>query len=168
VISRPGASTVQTRATLLQVADTARILRVSTYSLILLAVWQLLHQGGDAALATGLFLVARKPFCWSYKVLNRQGHSRLEITCVRQAQSAHLRHDSRNAAPVLLSAALSPFGPDTGWDFLMKRFDNRRIIYSHDYTLNITTVYFLNLCRSLSCVPQCTGDLYSPTVHSRA
>src|ERR1700739_1493354 len=51
---------------------------------------QLLHQGGDAAVVTSLFLGARNPSAGHTKVLQQQTHSRLEIACRPPAQSAYL------------------------------------------------------------------------------
>ncbi len=67
------------RATLLQVADTARILRVSTYSLILLAVGNYFTKAGMPRLLLAYFWVARNPSPGHAKVLKQQTHSRLEI-----------------------------------------------------------------------------------------
>ena len=103
------------RATLLQVADTARILRVSTYSLILLAVGNYFTKAGMPRLLLAYFWVFATLLLVIQKYSTSRAHSRLEIACRPPAQGAHLRHNARNPASVLLSAALSPSGPDSGW-----------------------------------------------------
>ena len=74
------------RATLLQVGDTARVLKVSTYGVIHSLGWQLLHQGGDAAPAARLFLGIRDPPVGHTEVLLQQALRDWKFHTARQRE----------------------------------------------------------------------------------
>src|SRR3984885_14071439 len=123
------------RATLLQVNDTARILRVSTYSLILLAVGNYFTKAGMPrlllayfwALAT-LLLVVQK---YSTGRVIRDWKS--PAVPQRRVLICGTTRETRRLFSYLLH---SPHLGKIPVGFLDESgFDNRRVIYSHDYNL---------------------------------
>jgi len=123
------------RATLLQVADTARILRVSTYSLILLAVGNYFTKAGMPRLLLAYFWVLATLLL----VIQKYSSSRLirdwKSPAVRQRRVliCGTTRETRRLFSYLLH---SPHLGQIPVGFLDESgFDNRRVIYSHDYNL---------------------------------
>src|SRR5271156_3705635 len=123
------------RATLLQVADTARILRVSTYSLILLAVGNYFTKAGMPRLLLAYFwvlatlLLVVQKYSSSSLIRDWRSHA------VRQRRV--LNYGTTRETRRLFSYLLhSPHLGQIPVGFLDESgFDSRRVIYSHDYNL---------------------------------
>ncbi len=123
------------RATLLQVGDTARILRVSTYSLILLAVGNYFTKAGMPRLLLAYFWALATLLL----VIQKYSSSRMirdwKSPAVRQRRVliCGTTRETRRLFSYLLH---SPHLGQTPVGFLDESgFDNRRVIYSHDYNL---------------------------------
>src|ERR1700733_6359560 len=123
------------RATLLQVNDTARILRVSTYSLILLAVGNYFTKAGMPRLLLAYFWALATLLL----VMQKYSSSRLirdwKSPAVRQRRVliCGTTRETRRLFSYLLH---SPHLGQIPVGFLDESgFDNRRVIYSHDYNL---------------------------------
>jgi exopolysaccharide biosynthesis polyprenyl glycosylphosphotransferase len=123
------------RATLLQVADTARILRVSTYCLTLLSVGNYFTKAGMPrlllacfwALATVLLVIQK--YSTSRLIRDWTSHTARQrrvlicgTTCETRRLFSYLLHSPH------LGQIPVGFLDESG-------FENRRVIYSHDYNL---------------------------------
>jgi exopolysaccharide biosynthesis polyprenyl glycosylphosphotransferase len=123
------------RATLLQVADTARILRVSVYGLTLLSVSSYFTKANMPRLLLAYFWV----FATLLLVMQRYSTGRL----IRDWRSlaAHQRRvlicgTNRETRRLFSYLLHSPHLGQIPVGFLDESgFDSRRVIYSHDYTL---------------------------------
>jgi exopolysaccharide biosynthesis polyprenyl glycosylphosphotransferase len=123
------------RATLLQVADTARILRVSTYSLILLAVGNYFTKAEMPRLLLAYF--------WSLATLLLVIQKYSTGRVIRDWRSPAVRQrrvlicgTTRETRRLFSYLLHSPHLGRIPVGFLDESgFDNRRIIYSHDYNL---------------------------------
>jgi exopolysaccharide biosynthesis polyprenyl glycosylphosphotransferase len=123
------------RATLLQVADTARLLKVSTYSLILLAVGNYFTKTGMPRLLLAYFWILATLLLVIQKYSTCRVIRDWKSPAVRQRRvliCGTTRETRRLFSYLLHSPHLGriPVG------FLDESgFDNRRVIYSHDYNL---------------------------------
>ncbi len=123
------------RATLLQVADTARILRVSTYGLTLLSVGNYFTKAGMPRLLLAYFWVLATLLL----VIQKYSTSRL----IRDWKSPTARQrrvlicgTTRETRRLFSYLLHSPHLGQIPVGFLDESgFDNRRVIYSHDYNL---------------------------------
>src|ERR1700734_1626974 len=123
------------RATLLQVADTARILRVSVYGLTLLSVGNYFTKADMPRLLLTYF------WAFSTILLVMQKYSTSRIIRDWSSLAAHQRrvliYGTNRETRRLFSYLLhSPHLGQIPVGFLDESgFDNRRVIYSHDYNL---------------------------------
>ena len=101
------------RATLLRVADTARVLKVSVCGLTLLLAGTYFTTTNMPCLLLTYFWLFATLLLVMQKHTTSRAHSRLEVRCRPPAQSTPLRHKSGDAATLLLSTALSSPGPDS-------------------------------------------------------
>src|SRR5271155_4995029 len=123
------------RATLLQVADTARILRVSAYAITLLSVGNYFTKAETPRLLVSYFWVLATPLLVAQKYatsrLIRDWRS-LAANQRRVLICGTTRETRRLFSYLLHSPRLGQFPvgfiDESG-------FDNRRVIYSHDYNL---------------------------------
>jgi exopolysaccharide biosynthesis polyprenyl glycosylphosphotransferase len=123
------------RATLLQVADTARILRVSAYAITLLSVGNYFTKAETPRLLVSYFWVFATPLLVAQKYatsrLIRDWRS-LAANQRRVLICGTTRETRRLFSYLLHSPSLGQFPvgfiDESG-------FDNRRVIYSHDYNL---------------------------------
>jgi|SRR5580704_1802154 exopolysaccharide biosynthesis polyprenyl glycosylphosphotransferase len=123
------------RATLLQVADTARILRVSTYGLTLLSVGNYFTKAEMPRLLLSYFWV----FATLLLVIQKYSTSRL----IRDWKSPTARQrrvllcgTTRETRRLFSYLLHSPHLGQIPIGFVDESgFDNRRVIYSHDYSL---------------------------------
>lgn len=123
------------RATLLQVADTARILRVSTYGLTLLSVGNYFTKAEMPRLLLSYFWV----FATLLLVIQKYSTSRV----IRDWKSPTARQrrvlicgTTRETRRLFSYLLHSPHLGQIPVGFLDESgFDNRRVIYSHDYSL---------------------------------
>jgi exopolysaccharide biosynthesis polyprenyl glycosylphosphotransferase len=121
------------RATLLQVADTARVLKVSAIGLTLLAVGNYFTKAEMPRL-----LIA---YCWGFAtlLLTMQKYSTAKL--IRGLSSAHQRRvlicgTNRETRRLFSYLLHSPGRGQIPIGFLDESgFDHRRVIYSHDYKL---------------------------------
>jgi exopolysaccharide biosynthesis polyprenyl glycosylphosphotransferase len=123
------------RASLLQVADTARILRVSVYGLTLLSVGNYFTKAGMPRLLLTYFWA----FATMLLVMQKYSTSRLVrdwrslITRQRRVLICGTTRETRRLFSYLLH---SPHLGQVPVGFLDESgFENRRVIYSHDYNL---------------------------------
>jgi exopolysaccharide biosynthesis polyprenyl glycosylphosphotransferase len=156
------------RATLLQVADTARILRVSAYGLTLLAVGNYFTKAQMPRLLLAYFWV----FTTLLLVIQRYSTSGLirDWTSMRGRQRRVLICGTTCETRRLFSYLLhSPHLGQVPVGFLDESgFDNRRVIYSHDYNLKhyvpvISEPLSESLLRSLD-----VQDIFVPPTVSQA
>jgi exopolysaccharide biosynthesis polyprenyl glycosylphosphotransferase len=123
------------RATLLQVADTARILRVSLYGLVLLSVGNYFTKADMPRLLLAYF--------WAFAtlLLVMQKYSTSRLIRDWSSLAAHQRRvllcgTSRETRRLFSYLLHSPHLGQLPVGFLDESgFDNRRVIYSHDYNL---------------------------------
>jgi exopolysaccharide biosynthesis polyprenyl glycosylphosphotransferase len=123
------------RATLLQVADTARILRISAYGLILLSVGNYLTKADMPRLLLAYF------WAFSTLLLVMQKYSTIRMVRDWSSFAAHQRRvlicgTNRETRRLFSYLLHSPHLGKIPVGFLDEGgFDNRRVIYSHDYNL---------------------------------
>jgi exopolysaccharide biosynthesis polyprenyl glycosylphosphotransferase len=123
------------RATLLQVADTARILRVSVYGLTLLSVGNYFTKANMPRLLLTYF------WAFSTLLLVVQKYSTSKIIRDWSSFAAHQRRvlicgTNRETRRLFSYLLHSPHLGQIPVGFLDESgFDSRRVIYSHDYTL---------------------------------
>src|ERR1700684_2449144 len=156
------------RATLLQVADTARILRVSVYGLTLLSVGNYFTKADMPRLLLTYF------WAFSTILLVMQKYSTNRIIRDWSSLAAHQRrvliYGTNRETRRLFSYLLhSPHLGQIPVGFLDESgFDNRRVIYSHDYNLKhhapvINQPLSESLLRSLD-----VQDIFVPPTVSQA
>ncbi len=123
------------RATLLQVADTARILRISVYGLTLLSVGNYFTKANMPRLLLTYF------WAFSTLLLIVQKYSTSRIICDWNSFAAHQRRvlicgTNRETRRLFSYLLHSPHLGQIPVGFLDESgFDSRRVIYSHDYSL---------------------------------
>ena len=151
------------RATLLQVADTARILRVSVYGLTLLSVGNYFTKADMPRLLLTYFWV------FSTLLLVMQKYSTSRIIRDWSSLAAHQRRvlicgTTRETRRLFSYLLHSPHLGQIPVGFLDESgFDNRRVIYSHDYNLkHHVPVISEPLSQVSSALSRRTGDLRDP------